>query len=245
MTYLEAVNAVLQRLRESQVAGVSQTTYSSLVGAFVNDAKRKVEDSWQWQSLITPVNVSITTSSSGPYNLASSLNERARLYLDPETGLPAARCTTTGFHTQQLKFTFQTANFDVKQDYTSAFPSTFFLDSQNSSATSGQSKLRLSTLVPSDQNYTFQILFINPQNSLTDGATVITVPSDPVVQLAYLYSLYERGEELGEQLTMTETKVSDALGDAISLDSVMTGQQPTFHVAEAGNQYQSGWFQSR
>lgn len=245
MTYLEAVNAVLQRLRESAVSNVSQTTYSALVGAFVNDAKRKVEDAWQWQSIITPVNVNITTSSSGPYNLSASLNERARLFLDPETGLPVARCTTTGFHTQQLKFTFQTANFDVRQDYTNTFPSTFYLDNLNSSASSGQSRLRLSTLSPSDQNYTFQILFVNPQNSLASGSDNISVPSDPVVQLAYLYCLYERGEELGEYLTITEKKSNDCLIDAISLDSVMTAQTPTFHVAEAGNQYQSGWFQSR
>ena len=37
MTYLELVNDVLARLREQQVTTVNLTTYSSLIGKFVND----------------------------------------------------------------------------------------------------------------------------------------------------------------------------------------------------------------
>ena len=36
MTYLELVNDVLVRLRESTVSTVGETTYSSLIGKFVN-----------------------------------------------------------------------------------------------------------------------------------------------------------------------------------------------------------------
>jgi hypothetical protein len=46
MTYLQLVNKVLTRLREDTVSTVSQNTYSALVGEFVNDAKRLVEDAW-------------------------------------------------------------------------------------------------------------------------------------------------------------------------------------------------------
>ncbi len=48
MTYLEIINEVLARLRESSVQTSAQTTYSSLVGRFVNDAKRQVEDAYSW-----------------------------------------------------------------------------------------------------------------------------------------------------------------------------------------------------
>jgi hypothetical protein len=44
MTYLELVNDVLVRLRETTVSSVSETSYSSLIGKFVNDAKRQIED---------------------------------------------------------------------------------------------------------------------------------------------------------------------------------------------------------
>ena len=45
MTYLQLVNSVLRRLREDEVTTVGQTSYSKLIGEFVNDAKRTVEDS--------------------------------------------------------------------------------------------------------------------------------------------------------------------------------------------------------
>jgi len=44
MTYLNIVNNVLRRMREEEVTSVSSTTYSKMVGDFVNDAKRMVED---------------------------------------------------------------------------------------------------------------------------------------------------------------------------------------------------------
>ncbi len=41
MTYLELINDVLIRLRETTVSTNAETTYSTLIGKFVNDAKRK------------------------------------------------------------------------------------------------------------------------------------------------------------------------------------------------------------
>jgi hypothetical protein len=51
MTYLELVNDVLVRLREPTVSTVIQTAYSSLIGKFINDAKRQVEDAFAWNVL--------------------------------------------------------------------------------------------------------------------------------------------------------------------------------------------------
>ena len=53
MTYLELVNNVLRRLRETEVTTVQSTSYSKLIGDIVNDAKRLVEDSWDWKVLNT------------------------------------------------------------------------------------------------------------------------------------------------------------------------------------------------
>ena len=44
MTYLQLVNSVLRRLREDEVDTVDQNSYSKLIGEYVNDAKRAVED---------------------------------------------------------------------------------------------------------------------------------------------------------------------------------------------------------
>ena len=60
MTYLQLVNSVLRRIREDEVSSVSQNSYSKLVGEFVNDAKRSVEDSYDWTALRTTLTVSTT-----------------------------------------------------------------------------------------------------------------------------------------------------------------------------------------
>ena len=60
MTYLNLVNNVMRRLREDEVASVQSTTYSKMIGDFVNDAKSMVEDSWDWSALRTTLTVETT-----------------------------------------------------------------------------------------------------------------------------------------------------------------------------------------
>lgn len=51
MNYLQIVNKVLRRLRQSEVTSVDQTKYSRLVGQLVNTTKSEVEKAWKWQHL--------------------------------------------------------------------------------------------------------------------------------------------------------------------------------------------------
>ena len=48
MTYLDLVNNVLRRLRETEVNSVQDSAYSKLIGDLVNDAKNLVDSSWDW-----------------------------------------------------------------------------------------------------------------------------------------------------------------------------------------------------
>ena len=43
MTYLQLVNNVLRRMREEEVPSVDSSTYSKMIGDFVNDAKKLIE----------------------------------------------------------------------------------------------------------------------------------------------------------------------------------------------------------
>ena len=74
MTYLNLVNNVLRRLREDEVTSVTSTTYSSMVGDFVNDAKKFVESAWDWSALRTTLTVS-TTDNIFNYVLTGSQNK--------------------------------------------------------------------------------------------------------------------------------------------------------------------------
>ena len=50
MTYLNLVNGVLRRLREDEVSNVSESTYSKMVGDYVNDAEDVLETAWDWST---------------------------------------------------------------------------------------------------------------------------------------------------------------------------------------------------
>ena len=73
MTYLQLVNSVLRRLREDEVTSVSQNSYSKLIGEFVNDAKRSVEDAYDWTALRTTLTVT-TDDTTFNYVLTGSQN---------------------------------------------------------------------------------------------------------------------------------------------------------------------------
>ena len=62
MTYLNLMNNVLRRLREEEVTNVSATTYSKMVGDFINDAKKLVEESADWSALRSTITISTAAS---------------------------------------------------------------------------------------------------------------------------------------------------------------------------------------
>ena len=51
LTFLQAINAVLRRLREDPVASSNSTDYSKLIGDFVNQAMYDCEHAWDWNCL--------------------------------------------------------------------------------------------------------------------------------------------------------------------------------------------------
>ena len=64
MTYLELVNSVLRRLRESEVdtvQGVGNTnSYARLIGDFINESKSQVEATWDWSALRSTLTLTTT-----------------------------------------------------------------------------------------------------------------------------------------------------------------------------------------
>ena len=93
MTYLEAVNSVLRRLREDQADTILETSYSALIGDFINDAKKVVEESWNWSSLRSEIIIS-TVANSTDYTLTNlkmngvikyALNDTANCFISYQT----------------------------------------------------------------------------------------------------------------------------------------------------------------
>lgn len=76
-TYLELVNETLVRLREPEVTAVTDNAYSKLIGRFVNDAKRQVEDAYTWNALAETLTV---TTSANLFNyVLTSIGQRFKV----------------------------------------------------------------------------------------------------------------------------------------------------------------------
>ena len=85
-TKLQLVNRVLRRLREDEVVTTADTGYSKLMIDFINEAKREVEDEWDWLNQRGTIIVT-TVADTFRYSLTGS-GDRARLLADTNKGYP-------------------------------------------------------------------------------------------------------------------------------------------------------------
>lgn len=227
-TYLNAVNSVLVRLRETTVTTVAQSPYSLLIGALLNDAKREVEDSWQWSQLQDYLSFS-TIVNTNTYDLSTvntsirgtPANDRTRLWVDPTTSKPYLINTTPG-HEFNLTYEPTLTDYSVKtaivnQDVQAA-PGTWQLFPSPTVTTTNQWNKQLRLFTFPDKVYSMQMWLVNPSADMVNDTDYFLVPTAPVVLKAYLFALYERGEELGEMLTLTTDKLEQSLADAIAYD---------------------------
>lgn len=227
-------------MREGTVGSVSENAVSILVGEFVNDAKRVVEDAWQWTALMEWVDIPIIlgthTYALNSINAAQSaapLRSRSRPRKNLLDGTLAAYVTTLNYEHQLYEFQLD-AGYNLlraqQNQSVQAIPEAMtFLPSTYPYTAGVINKSVMVTPTP-DRNLTLRIYFTNPQEPLVAAADVLIVPDQPVIQLAYLYSLYERGEELGEFIGLTRDKATQALQDAIAHDQSLVGYSPSFYV---------------
>lgn len=236
-TYLQLVNDVLVRLREPQVSTVSQTPYSALIGALVNDAKREVEDAWQWSQLfdyltfatITGINsyetnTMLTRYAAPPLSAPAGCSDRTRLWLEPAEEVPLLFNVTNQF---EARLTYEPLLSGWQQKLqevntpTLNPPSIWQLSQSTFYNQAGYWNKAIQLWDYPDNVYIMQLFIVNPQNDLVNDMDVMKIPFGPVVQKARLFALYERGEELGPTLGQIAQQVEDAISDAISNDQAL------------------------
>jgi len=203
MTYLELVNDVLVRLRESTVSTVGETTYSSLIGKFVNDAKRQIEDTYTWNVLNQTVTVTTAggtssyslTGTGQKFRIAEALNTTNYIVL-----------SNIAVSDMNRKLNFGTPVQGVPSEY--CF---------NGSDGNGDTKVDLYP-VP-DGVYTLKFDVTIPQANLTADGTSVKVLDYLVTQSAYARALIERGEDGGTNSTEAYALFRGMLSDAIAMES--------------------------
>ena len=212
MTYLQLINNVLIRLRETQVASNNETAYSSLIGLFVNDAKRQIEDSFGWNVL--GQTVTITTAGSTYIYSMTGAGQKFQV-MD-------ALNTTSNVGLQNISFV-EMNRFQNLVPTVTGVPEYYAFDGVDAS---GDTKV---VIYPRpDGVYSLPFSLTVPQAPLAADGTVVLVPDYLVVQNAYARALVERGEDGGLNSSEAYQLYRGMLADQIALESTRYPENQEF-----------------
>ena len=203
-SYLDLVNAVLLRVREPTVQTVSQSSYSQLIGEMVNEAKREVEDSWDWAIFRTTK--TITTSATVSNYEISNANPRAKIFdvYIPDAHYYLEKVSDGEMNT--LLFVNPTqAGRPTKYSYGASTPST--------------GVLTINVYPIPDQAYTIKVECKIPQEDLVNDLDNCWLPKDMIVQGAYLRAINERGEDGGRLSDQQSELYRKTVANYISIEA--------------------------
>ena len=212
MTYLELVNDVLIRLRETTVATATETPYSTLIGKFVNDAKRQIEDAFAWNVLGTTITLS-TTSGTYSYSLTGA---------GQKFQVVDVINATSNLSMRNIDF----ASMNRKQNFStpvSGIPSEYAFDGVD-----GSYNTKVTLYPRPDGVYSIPFSLTVPQATLSSDFTVVLVPDVLVVQNAYSRALVERGEDGGLSSSEAYLLYKSMLSDYIALEGTRYPENQEF-----------------
>jgi hypothetical protein len=214
MQYIQLVNEVLARLRESEVSSVNDNAYSKMIGKFVNDAKRNVEDAYNWNALYDTLTAT-TTGDIFNYVLDGSGQRFRVVDVLNDTSNWELREASTRWMNQQFLLT--TPQKGSPQYY-----------NFNGVDANGDTQVDLFPIPNDVYNVRFNIVL--PQPIMTTDSTVLKVPYEPVIFLAYAKALAERGEDGGLASSEAYGLYKTSLADAIALESGRYDEESTWRL---------------
>ena len=210
MTYRQIINSVLRRLREDSITSdwsgelidaSGPSDYQVMIGDFVNEIKREVEDAWDWTSLRTLITVN-TVANTKSYALTGS-TQRSRMISVQAQGqgnmlqsVPDAWIRSTNY-----------------PDGNTAGPPSYY---SINSVTNGI--LQAEIYPTPNQVYKVDFYMVDPQDNLTNATTALTCPEFPVIMGVWARAIAERGEDGGSLSDMAQFQYQQALSDAIQQD---------------------------
>jgi len=212
MTYLQLINDVLVRLRETQVSSSTETTYSTLIGKFVNDAKRQIEDAYGWNVLGQTVTI---TTTPGTYIYSMTGAGQKFQVMD-------AINTTANVGLRNISFV-EMNRFQNFVPAISGIPEYYAFDGVDGS---GDTKVVL--YARPDNVYVLPFSLTVPQATLSSDSTLVLVPDVLVVQNAYARALVERGEDGGLNSSEAYNLYRSMLADYIALEGTRYPENQEF-----------------
>lgn len=220
MTYLQLINKVLVRLRQTQVASLSEAG-ATLAGHFVNQAKEEIEDIGPWKALRTECTFP-TVAGTEAASTVTTTSERS--YIHVEKGEAQVWEVTSNARRRKIPL----IDYDVLRA----------LHEQDNAQTQGQvqyvaftktsSALTLRCYPIPDAIYSLKAVVVNPQAELSSASTSITIPSKPTWMLAAAYAAIERGEELSGEPNGLMAQARVAIDNAVLND--FGAEENSFYV---------------
>ena len=218
-TYLQLVNNVLTALRESQTTDVNGSSYTELVGKFVNDAKQQVEDSWDW-SAYNEVRTATIAGGADFFVLAGTDN-RVKLEMvsitDPTAGTNSLLVEIPRKVILLRSFTSTEGAAGIPTNY-----------ANNGVDANGDALISVSPPALTASNVMVSGWF--RPTDLVSNADTLSIPYAPVQDLAVAMAVREGGESAGQTSAEYFEIAKRSLSDAIAYDSARNGEETDWHV---------------
>ena len=202
-TYLDLVNDVLIRMREPEVTTVQENILSKLVGKLVNDAKRQVEDSYNWNSL-TATLTAVTSANTFNYGL-SGLGSRFKV-IDAYNATLKSELRPATTRDMNERFLLSTPDVGSPSEY-----------NFNGVTAQGDTQVDVYPIPAGVETLLFNLYI--PQEKLVADTDVMLAPEEPVVLGAFARALVERGEDGGLNSSEAYNLYKSSLADHIAIES--------------------------
>jgi len=213
-TYLSLVNDVLVRLRETTVQTVSETSYSALIGKYVNDAKRQVSDAYDWDAFNQAVTVTTVAGQVGEYSLTGAgvrfktmdvINTSRYYQLTPLSHLDHdVFYYTIPTPIQNLPMYYTVQGVDINGD------------------------LKVKFWPVPDAVYSIRFSLIVPENDMSSDSDTTLLAKEPIILGAYARALVERGEDGGLSSSEAYALFKASMSDLIALELARSPENDSF-----------------
>ena len=210
MTFREAINEVLIRLREDTISAnwsgdindsSDVSVYQKVVGAIVNDSKRSIESYNDWLVLRETVDIS-TVASTKNYNLSSGQDFKILDVVNNSTGTQLVQVSKA--YLNSIKYPTDPTGEPLYYGF-------------NGADASINLKVDLSPIPTAAHTISFDM--VKYQDVLTEATTVIKIPSKPLILGTFARAVSERGEDGGTQSSLAAQEAGAAISQAVMVDS--------------------------
>lgn len=203
-TFLSLVNDVLVRLREPTVSTVAENTLSTLVGKFVNDAKRECSDAYDWDAFNTSITITTTASQYTGYSLTGAGTRFRVINVLDITDYGSLLPSTVNEIERRVFSTASPQNAD---------PSEYAFKGVDSN---GDSQVMLWPIPVKTSSIRFSLVV--PETDMTADADTTKLAKEPIVLGALARALVERGEDGGLSSSECYALAKKALADVIAIE---------------------------